>query len=73
MAFLKEKDGFKVGEHVRMFGGFDDPRKIIRIDEEDYNRETQQIRIGLYNTKTLEPLPIKDPDGSPIGETWNMQ
>ena len=45
---------------------------ILNI-EEDYNRETQQIRIGLYNTRTLEPLPINDPDGSPIGETWDLQ
>jgi 4-amino-4-deoxy-L-arabinose transferase-like glycosyltransferase len=47
-------------------------RHILNI-EEDYNRETQQIRIGLYNTRTLEPLLIKDPNGTPIGETWNLQ
>jgi len=45
---------------------------ILNI-EKDYNRETQQITIGLYNTRTLEPLPMMDPNGNPIGEAWILQ
>jgi hypothetical protein len=45
---------------------------ILNI-EKDFKRETQQITIGLYNTRTLEPLPMMDPNGNPIGEAWILQ
>jgi 4-amino-4-deoxy-L-arabinose transferase-like glycosyltransferase len=47
-------------------------RHILEI-EDDFVKEGQQIRIGLYDAITFEPLYVTDSDGNPIGETWILQ
>ena len=40
---------------------------------DDYIEAKQQIKIGLYNASTFEPLAAKDSDGIPMGETLNLR
>jgi hypothetical protein len=47
-------------------------RHILEL-EDDYIKEGQQIRIGLYDAITFEPLYVIDSNGNPIGETWKLQ
>ncbi|MGB3716753.1 MAG: glycosyltransferase family 39 protein [Candidatus Promineifilaceae bacterium] len=47
-------------------------RHILEF-EDDYSEERQQIRIGLYDSITFEPLYVLDSNGNPIGETWTLQ
>jgi 4-amino-4-deoxy-L-arabinose transferase-like glycosyltransferase len=47
-------------------------RHILDI-EDGFNAEKQRIRIGLYDSITIEPLNVLDADGSPMGETWTLQ
>ena len=47
-------------------------RHILEL-ENDYIEAKQQIKIGLYNASTFEPLAAKDSNGIPIGETLNLR
>ena len=44
-------------------------RHIIELEEE-LDQSQQQIRIGLYQADTSEPLPLLDGEGLPIGDSW---
>ncbi len=47
-------------------------RHILEIDN-GYIEEGLQISIGLYDANTLEPLLVRDSNGNPIGETWQLR
>ena len=47
-------------------------RHILEIDN-GYIEEGQQLSIGLYDATTLEPLLVRDSNGNPIGETWQLR
>jgi 4-amino-4-deoxy-L-arabinose transferase-like glycosyltransferase len=49
-----------------------DDRHILEIDEDAIERQ-HQIKIGLYDANTLEPLLVTDSNGNPIGETWQLR
>jgi 4-amino-4-deoxy-L-arabinose transferase-like glycosyltransferase len=41
--------------------------------KDELNQETLHVRIGLYESETLEPLEVIDSDGIPIGESLELQ